>query len=312
MVRNNHLFISRDTDMTDLQSTLDKHGDSISYLKIASAQVNLIDIERVCSMVWWSAIAVCVGGGVAERESERQYSFSQRLFGEHKKTFRSLAQQWVTAVELPVSLLDDREITQLAGDYFEKKVIEVGAKTHCSHILNSPSLMREGIEEAQQFGADHIVLEWSLGGNCGIYHPNTAPNILAVHELMEGFTDKTRCIIEAPSQQAQDVWRSIFWQDTHIGNIEDFDQIHSPMSIDFPPDYWDELPNFRKRAQALAESGWVPWDDIARNEDLNLILINNFPWLLSISDPDLEKYIRYLYRTSSGKNRIMQIFQIFG
>ncbi len=311
MVRNNHLFISRETDMTDLQSTLDNHGDSISYLKIASAQVNLIDIERISSMVRWSAISVCIGGGVAERESERQYSFSQRLFGEHKKTFRSLAQQWVTAVELPVSLLEDREITQLAGDYFEKKVVEVWEKTRCFHELNAPSVMLEGVRKAQEFGADHIVLEWSLYGDCGIYHPSTAPNILLVDELMEQFTDRTGCIIESPRQQAQDIWRSAFWPDTHIGNIEHFDHIDSPLSIDFPPNYWDELPNFRKKAQALAESGWVPWDDIARNEDLNIILINNFPWLLSISDTDLEQYIRYLYSTSSGMNRIMQIFQIW-
>lgn len=62
-------------------------------------------------------------------------------------------------MEMPVCLLEDTEITQLAGDYFEKKVVEVGIKTHCSHILNAPSVMQEGIQKAQEFGADHIVLE---------------------------------------------------------------------------------------------------------------------------------------------------------
>lgn len=310
MNRVNHLILHDEQTVQELESAIENHGDSISYIKIASAVHHMVDIDLVSSLVQWTGISVCIGGGVAENESQREYSAMQRLFGDHKKAFRNLAKRWVTAMEMPVCLLEDTEITQLAGDYFDKKVVEVGVKTHCSYILNAPSVMQEGIQKAQEFGADHIVLEWSLRGDCGIYHRSTAPNILAVHELMEQFTDKTRCIIEAPSQQAQDVWRSIFWQGAHIGNIEHFDQINSPVGIDFEPNYWDELPNFRKRVQALAESEWIDWDDVARNEDLNLILINNFPWLLSVSDVDLGPYLKYLVSKARSANFFMKIFEI--
>ncbi len=37
--------------MHELESVIEEHGDTISYIKIASAHRGTMDIKRVCSMV---------------------------------------------------------------------------------------------------------------------------------------------------------------------------------------------------------------------------------------------------------------------
>ena len=51
MSRNNHLFIGGTTDLSELEQCIDKHGDSISYLKIGSACVEDVNVKAICSMV---------------------------------------------------------------------------------------------------------------------------------------------------------------------------------------------------------------------------------------------------------------------
>lgn len=72
-----------------------------------------------------------------------------------------------------------------AGDRFQKRVIEIGVKTTCSHPENSASRFMQGVEIAEKFKPDNIVLEGSLGGDCGIYHNDSLPNILIVDSVME-------------------------------------------------------------------------------------------------------------------------------
>lgn len=62
--------------------------------------------------------------------------------------------------------------------------------------MNSPKVMMEGVQSAQSFGADHIILEGSVIGDCGIYSANQVANVLLVDTLMEQIQDASRCIIE--------------------------------------------------------------------------------------------------------------------
>ncbi len=294
MSKINHLFVSGNTNMRELESTLEKHGDSISYLKIASAHHDLVDIWRVCSMVRWSAISVCMGWGVVENEARIHYSMLQKLFGDDKKVFRTLADKWVSAIELPAELLDNKDIVSHVRGFFPKRLVEVGVKTSCFHPLNSLSSMQSGVQKAQEWGADHIVLEWSGSGRCGIYHANGALNILLVHTLMAEFSDKTRCIIEAPHHEQQDIWRILFWPETHIGNIRHFNQVNAPVDLNISVWHWDGIDLFIKRVQGISESLWLSWDELSRNEEINIDIINNFPTLSQLSDTELESYIQWL------------------
>ncbi len=298
--------------MNELESTLEKYGDSISYLKIASAAVEHVDIDGICSLVQWTAVSVCVGWGVVEDESRMRYSWLQRLLGKNKKDFSTFARRWVTAVELPVVALKHTEILKLVDDFFPTKLVEVGTKNDCFDMTNSPSYMVHDVQQAQEYGADHIVLEWSAFGTCGIYHGNGKPNILAVHQIMEHFTDRTQCIIEWPSQKSQDIWRSIFWPDTHIGNIQDFTQVNTPIQVNFPPQYWDMLTTFRNKLREISDDFWFSWDDIARNEKINTDLMTKFPDLLALDDSELRQYVLRAYMDYIAEEGTLLMTKLFG
>ncbi len=65
----------------------------------------------------------------------------------------------MTAVELPVVALKHTEILKLVDDFFPTKLVEVGTKNDCFDMTNSPSYMVHDVQQAQEYGADHIVLE---------------------------------------------------------------------------------------------------------------------------------------------------------
>lgn len=285
MKQNNHLFIGWDTDLDELSNTLEQHGDSISYLKIGSVCVDSVDIERICKMVQGSSVSVCIGGGVAEKTPKSWWNRFKRL--------KQLSKKWVTAIELPLWVLEDNDLVRVAGDRFQKRVIEIGVKTTCSHPENSVSRFIEGVEIAEKFKPDNIVLEGSLGGDCGIYHNDSLPNILVVDSVMEKIWDASRCIIEWPLKQQQDLWRSIYGKETHVWNIEDFEMLSMPDELNSPEWYWEPLRAFRKRLKNLVENSRFSWDEVTTNHKLNAAIMFAFPEILAIDDETLMRYVEH-------------------
>lgn len=295
MSRNNHLFIGGTTDLSELEQCIDKHGDSISYLKIGSACVEDVNVKAICSMVKWSAIFVCLGGGVLE--DTRKVWKTKRLLWRRFSPIKKLIKQGVNAIEIPSHVLDDKEITDFTRDNFSRRLVEVGVKADCMHPLNSPTRMSEWIKLAEEHKTDHIVLEASLSGQVGIYHTGSrTPNILLVDQLQEQIANNLRCIIESPYFREQNLWRTVYGPDAHIGNIDDFENVGKPLDNQYPEEYWTHLRAFRKRLEKLCRDNDISWDEVARNEEINLYVIQGLHELVSFSDEELLAIIhRYIF-----------------
>lgn len=291
MNRNNHLFIWSRTDLGELDRKVQTHWDSMSYLKIGSSALENVDVKRVCDIVKWSAISVCLGGWVLD-ETVKAWKW-KRFFWRRFSDVRKLAKLGVDAIEISSLHLWDKDMVKFAQDYFNRRVVEVGVKSNCMHPLNSPTRMLAWILEAEEIKPDHIVLEGAISSEVGIYHVGSRnPNILAVDQLREAITDSSRCIIEASYFRELNLWRLIYWPETHIGNIDEFENINPQPVNNYEEGHWDNLRTFRKRLQKICTENDFLWDEVARNEELNVHIIHELPKLAQLSDEELLSILR--------------------
>lgn len=190
-------------------------GDAahIGGVKLASCSVSGIDqdwrhYKKACDR---RGIPFYVGGGLMDQAIRAQDIFP---------LVRHLHAQDIDTIEIsnpqgfpPKEFL---EIARKLREDFNRVLVEVGEK-HCNpyafdwwirHIMN-----------AQEIGADAIVLEGSTTGKVGIYEDTGQPKTNLVRSIMDLFGDETPIIIEAHKTPHQEYWVRQFGRDVRLGNI---------------------------------------------------------------------------------------------
>lgn len=199
--KKNHVIVV-DESVDEVKTLVERCGDSIGELKIASAAVPYLhqtQISEIVRMCIQNGIVPYVGGGITETYVAHNmlYQLTRKLHG-----------LGIDAIEVSTSNLNIseekfREVARSVRRDFKTVLIEIGEKESAGDRLDygAPLWIRD-IRRAQDVGADKIIFEGGGYGEVGIFDENGYPRLFLIGRLLWEVKDQLdKVIIEAPERR---------------------------------------------------------------------------------------------------------------
>lgn len=188
--------------------------DRIGGVKIPttlSKNLKTHDWRRLQQLCAQNGTFAYLGGGMMETAIEQ---------GTPYRLTQALHSAGIDAVEISKPKgIDQRKFLEIAQEIrkdFNTMLIEIGEKTHTPYPLHW--WMRHAFN-AEEVGADAIVLEGAGSGTVGIYDPYETPHPGLVESLHDIFDETTQVIVEAPLMHQQEHWIHTLGPNVSMGNL---------------------------------------------------------------------------------------------
>ncbi|MFA7685948.1 MAG: phosphosulfolactate synthase [Candidatus Gracilibacteria bacterium] len=209
----NYIITGYKPDVT--QDFLDRlgphHREGIGGIKLTThcaenAQSEWAKHQGICSV---RNVPFYVGGGLMDQaiKDGTPYDLVKKLHAAEIDTIEISNPEDVDPQEF-------LKIAKRIRQDFNRVLVEIGKKDYQEYPLHW--WMRR-LLNAEETGADAIVLEGAGSGRVGIYHIDGSPR----HRLVESIAEitETPIIIEAPYKSQQDLWIEKFGPNIPLGNI---------------------------------------------------------------------------------------------